>query len=237
MIASRIQTLWIGPKLKPIHTASLKSFLNHHHEIHFYCYEPVEGIPDGITVKDASEILPSHQIFSYQQGPGKGSFSAFSNIFRYALLFKKGGIWVDTDIFCLTPWNFDSTPYLFASETLTTESERITASCVIKTPPESPLMKYCWEESLKHSPESLQWGQIGPQLLNRAVHQFGLTSFIRPSWEFCALGWDETELLSNPQHFWQPPRRAMGLHLNHEMLRRASADLNESILRTLEQWK
>jgi hypothetical protein len=236
MSATALQTLWVGSQLKPLHTEALKSFVKYHHQVELYCYEFVEAVPEGVVIKDAADILPKENIFQYKKGPGKGSFSAFSNVFRYALLFKKGGIWIDTDVFCLAEWNFDSVPYVFASETLTTETDRITASCVIKTPPQSPVMKYCWEESLKISPDHLEWGQIGPKLLNQAVQRFGLASYIRPSWEFCALGWDETDLLTDPQSLWRPPQKALGLHLNHEMLRRSHRDFDEQLLSKLKKW-
>ncbi|NDC23305.1 MAG: hypothetical protein EB078_13380, partial [Proteobacteria bacterium] len=60
--------------------------------------------------------------------------------------------------------------------------------------------------------------------------------YIRPSWEFCALGWDETELLTHSESLWQPPQKALGLHLNHEMLRRSQRDFDDQLLSKLDQW-
>lgn len=231
-----IQTLWIGAELKPLHTACLNSFLIRGHKVDLYCYERVGGVPKGVNFKDASEILPSQSVFAYQKGPGKGSFSAFSNIFRYALLFERGGIWADTDIFCLKPFSFESRSYVFSSETLTSESERIVASCFIKTPPQTPLMRYCLDESLTKDKNLLEWGEIGPQLLHRAVSHFQLENFIVPTWSFCALGWDEPELILDPDSIWSPPEQSIGLHLNHEILRRAQADSTPEILEKLRKW-
>ena len=230
-----VQTLWIGPALKPLHTECLLSFLIQGHSVDLYCYEKVLGVPSGVNLRSAAEILPSDSIFAYQRGPGKGSFSAFSNIFRYALLLKKGGTWVDTDMFCLKPWTF-SEPYTFASETIRTEKERILASCLISCPPRSSLMRYCLEEAYQLKSKALNWGEIGPQLLTRAVKKFRLDHYIRRSWEFCALGWDETELLTDPDSSWRPPQKALGIHLNHEMLRRHQQDTNSRILDRLRGW-
>ena len=236
MSVSTFQTLWIGPCLKPLHVECLKSFLRSGHSIDLYVYEAVQEVPSGINLKDAHCILPSKSIFTYQKGPGKGSFSAFSNLFRYTLLFERGGIWIDTDVFCLRPWEIEKHPYLFASETLGIEQRRITASCVIKTPPQSEIMRYCQLQALQHSVKNLEWGQIGPVLLNHAVNKFELTQFIRPSWEFCALSWDEPELLLDPSSPWKPPKRASGLHLNHEILRRTKKDVAPEILGKLQKW-
>ena len=236
MPSKTVQTLWIGQQLKPLHRECLKSFLHFGHTVDLYTYDEVEGVPKGVLLKNAEAILPRDSVFAYQKGPGKGSFSAFSNIFRYALLFERGGIWIDTDVFCLKPWEFENHDYLFASETLRTEQLRTTASCVIKVPPRAPVMQYCRDEALKQARDTIEWGEIGPNLLNRAVHRFGLSSYIRPSWEFCALGWDETELLTDPKSIWRPPQRALALHLNHEILRRASNDFNYDVLKKIQQW-
>ena len=40
-------------------------------------------------------------MFSYTDGFARGSFSAFSNLFRFKMLFEKGGIWSDPDVLCL----------------------------------------------------------------------------------------------------------------------------------------
>ncbi|NBT58795.1 hypothetical protein EBT16_08435, partial [bacterium] len=160
MSAATLQTLWIGAQLKPLHTACLESFLRFGHTIDLYSYEAVNGVPPGIQLKNAESILPAKKIFAYQKGPGKGSFSAFSNLFRYTLLFERGGVWIDTDVFCLKRWDLEGPDYLFASETLGSEQARITASCVMKAPPRADVMGYCREQALGCSLKTLEWGQI-----------------------------------------------------------------------------
>ena len=65
----------------------------HGNEYHLYTYGNVEGIPEGTIVKNANEIIPKKNIFTYKNG----SYSAFSNLFRFTMLYKRGGCWVDTD--------------------------------------------------------------------------------------------------------------------------------------------
>lgn len=230
-----VKTLWIGGVLKPLHLECLSSFLRHGASVELYGYDTIPNLSPGILLKDAQEILPRSEIFSYQIGPGKGSYSAFSNIFRYALLLKKGGVWIDTDMFCLRPWKFTE-PYSFASETTRTETQRIVASCMIHCPKNSKLMEFCLDESYRLKSKDLQWGEIGPQLLSRAVKQLNLESYIHPSWEFCSVGWDEAELLYRPDSAWSPPQRAFAVHLNHEMLRRSQQDFNSEVVNRLNRW-
>ena len=102
-MAEIINSLWIGRPLGLIEQLSIASFLRNGCEYHLYCYEKIEGVPAGAIVRDASEILPASEIFYYSHGLGKGSVAAFANLFRYKLLFKRGGWWMDTDMVCLRP--------------------------------------------------------------------------------------------------------------------------------------
>src|SRR5687768_4377244 len=105
-----IQSLWIGKSLSVMERLSISSFLKNGHPFHLYVYEAVKGIPEGVTIKDASDVLPTDKIFiSFD------SYAHFSDIFRYKLLLEKGNYWVDTDIICMKPFT-RSTDYVFASE-------------------------------------------------------------------------------------------------------------------------
>src|ERR1700675_312106 len=107
-----IQSLWVGPRLSAMERLSITSFLKNGHSYILYVYGPVEGVPEGVELKDANEILPSAAIFTY---PDYATYSGFSNFFRYKLLLERGGWWVDTDIICLKPFIFDA-EFVFSSE-------------------------------------------------------------------------------------------------------------------------
>ena len=53
-----IQSLWIGDSLSVMERLSLSSFLKNGHEVHLYTYGGVKGVPAGVVVKDAAEIVP-----------------------------------------------------------------------------------------------------------------------------------------------------------------------------------
>jgi hypothetical protein len=218
-----VQGLWIGRPLSLIEQLSITSFLTNGHEFHLYCYEDVRGLPPGVEVKDANEILPASGIFSYQRGSGRGSVSAFSNIFRYKLLLERGGWWCDVDTVCVRPFDFGE-PALFAGEAIRTGTQ--TASCVIKLPPGHVVAEMCYDVARAADRASLKWGEIGPKLLMRAVVRYGLLDLVMRPEVFCPIPywhWD-TLLAANPQ----PGLASLNgnthaLHLWHERWRRAGA--------------
>jgi len=97
-----IQSLWVGECLTKVERLSIQSFLANGHDYHLYVYSHVDGIPAGVTVKDASSVIPAGSIFRI-----KGSLSIFADWFRQELLFAHGGYWADLDIVCLKPLRFD----------------------------------------------------------------------------------------------------------------------------------
>jgi hypothetical protein len=176
MTASNIvQSFWIGPRLSSLHVLGIRSFLAHGHEYHLYTFDEIENVPEGVRVLDASRLFSRENVFTYQEGFGKGSYSAFSNEFRYRLLYEHGGWWVDTDVVCLKPFDFDA-DFVFACER-TPEQTLTTASCVIKSPARSAYLAYCLEVCAAADKAALRWGEIGPRLMHAAVTRFDLARY------------------------------------------------------------
>ena len=98
-----IQCLWIGGPLSKMEQLCLKSFIDNQHVVHLYTYGEVENIPEGVIIKDGNEIVSEDKIFKYKNG----SYSAFSNYFRFHLLYKMGGYWADADLLCVKPFYLD----------------------------------------------------------------------------------------------------------------------------------
>ena len=99
---SPIQSLWIGDPLSNLEKLCIQSFMDNGHEFHLYTYGEIGGIPEGTIIKDGNEILPASDIF-YTRSK---YIAPFSDWFRYALLAKRGGFWVDMDTVCIKPFDF-----------------------------------------------------------------------------------------------------------------------------------
>lgn len=219
-----IQSLWIGDRLSTMERLCIASFLYHGHSFHLYTYSHVENLPEGTIIKDANEILPSKLVFTCQHG----SYAAFADIFRYKLLLEKGSYWVDTDVICLQPFD-DDIDYIFASERLehsTSDSSIHITNCVIKSPPSSTIMKYCYEKSLQKDPNTIEWGEIGPKLIQKAVNKFHMNSNVANPEKFCPIDYWNWNQLTDPIIDKHIPSDSKAIHLWNEMWRKNNIDKN-----------
>ena len=187
-----VQSLWIGRSLSLMEQLSINSFLRHGHMFHLYTYNPVDGVPEGVIIKDANEIIHLDSL-DYKRFP---KLALFSDFFRYKLLWERGGWWVDTDTICLRPFDFSS-EYVFSSEA-TKEGSAHTNNGNIKVPKGSPIMGYCWHKCLEMKIDGEQWLPCGPSLIQSAVKVFELQKHVKPPQIFCPVPWWEANKFSTP---------------------------------------
>jgi hypothetical protein len=209
-----IQSLWIGGELSPMEQLSIASFLHHGHTFDLYVYDEVTNVPAGTTLRDANEILPRARIFRYRE---HDTVSGFSNYFRYRMLLERGGWWVDTDVVCLRPFDFES-DHVFASEA--TRDGSTPTSCVIRAPRGSAAMQLAWERCDARDVTSLGWGETGPRLVKEIVRDCALDQFVQPPEVFCPVpffAW-RTIVEGPPPQF---PGATRAIHLWNDMWRRA----------------
>jgi hypothetical protein len=219
-----VNSLWIGDRLSNLEILSIVSHLKVGHLYTLWTYGHVARIPDGVTVRDAREIMPESDVFAYEIGEGKGSYSACSNLFRYKLLSELDVWWVDTDVVALRPFSF-SEPVVFASERNRNGSPTPT-TCVIKMNRMVACDCYNLARQIASDRSNLAWGTIGPKLLTRIVFTWpfdDLSQYIQSPDTFCPVNWFDAEFdppVSNPSSL----ERSYAVHLWHEMWRRRGLD-------------
>jgi len=98
-----IQGLWVGERLTDLHRMCVESFLARGHGFALYTYGDVANLPIGVTLRDASRLVPSSLIYQFD-----GSYAGFSDLFRNKLLHENGGWYVDLDIYCLRPFDVEA---------------------------------------------------------------------------------------------------------------------------------
>ena len=218
-----IQSLWIGDDLTNLEKLCIQSFLDNGHEFHLYTYAEIGGIPvsGGLIVKDGNEILPEKKIFQCEGG----SYAAFADWFRYALLTAKGGAWVDMDMVCLKPFDFGYNAVFFAGD-----NEVLCTTAVIGAPTNHPLMVAMMDEcNAVPNKDGCKWGAVGgPRVLSETVAEMGYENSVKPFYYFMPLTASQWYLpldktFAESTDFFSG---SYAIHLYNEMLRKAGLDKN-----------
>lgn len=212
--------LWIGSRLSPLERACIVSFMQRGHGFDLYTYEPVEGVPEGCRIVTAESIVPRERVFVQAAGEGQGSVAGFSDLFRYELLLRQGGWWVDLDVFCL------SAALPEEEVVIARQGPMVVNGAVLKFPPGHPLIAAA-RTACDTKASECAWGEIGPDLLTRLVREMDLQSAVLPPQTFYPIDWPHYWAVLDPRRSADVLQRMHGascLHLWNEMLRRIQID-------------
>lgn len=178
------QFLWVGPGLAPLESACIRSFVEVGYEVHLYAYDALNAVPDGVTMKDANEILDRDKIF-LGAGTNGGSYAPFADRFRYHLLYKKGGWWFDTDHFAISLLPEPKSLRVSSQwEGVQGQYANVGAIWCVPGDPKVGWLKDTCEEILE-SGQPLEYTQLGPGLMNEMIKRFECPEIVAPWWEFC----------------------------------------------------
>lgn len=101
-----LTSLWVGQELTYVERLSIQSALAHGHRYNLYSYEPAKlrGVPAGVEVRDAAEVMPQEKMISYAECNNGVALGA--NLWRYHMLEMGLGCWVDLDLVFVKPIDF-----------------------------------------------------------------------------------------------------------------------------------
>ena len=213
-----IQSLWVGKALSPMEILCIHSYLAHGHEFHLYVYNHVANIPGQTIVKDANEIIPKDKIYV----DAFGGYVNLSNQFRYTMLHKIGGWWVDMDTVCLKPFDFDE-DFVFSSETSDPYNRNLVNTTYIKSFPGAKFLEDCLDFLEYRGHENIHWGELGVNLISRMIFRNRLGKFVRPPECFCPVSpYQIHRLIRDTDELI--PESAYAVHWWHELWRRGQID-------------
>jgi len=197
----------------------LTSFVEQGKKFDLYTYDGSLSVPDGVTLRDASEIYPEGEVFTYQSGPGEGSVAVFADFFRYKLLYERGGWWVDTDV-VYTGAPVPDDDFYFGRQS----PSKIT-NTVTKLPKESPIAKGLLGEvrSIGKEKASRTWGKTGPKLFTQVLRETGYASEAKPKSYAYPIPWGDAKVSYLPRRREEIEEKLEGspfFHLWNEILGR-----------------
>jgi len=206
-----VNSMYIGINLTNIEHICLKSFVEMGHSVHLYVYDPVGNVPKGVKQKDASKYVSKDLIYENNVNP-KNLFSSFSDIFRYTMLYREGGWWIDTDAYCVKPFDFKQT-YIFPTE-INWDGEQMPCSGVIKVPPKSEIMRVAISESWKivRRDQNHEWADIGPLMMGSLVDKLSLKKYRLPYNYFMPFSWRYIEELLTEKEPPSLPENCYSVH-------------------------
>lgn len=220
----------------------VSSFLANGHEFHLYTYSPITGVPRGVIIKDAHNIIKKWQIFTCN-----GSYALFADWFRWKLLNEMGGYWVDMDVICLKPFDFTDEIVFGMQDSWSPNIG------VLKFPPNHDLTSFMIHRCEEHygfkepirkqiknilrrilwgnRKDDLPWGHAGgPTGFREALEKFGLLGLGKPVPTFYPVHYNHWQDIFTPvQHENSTDLSCShGLHFWNELVRCSSLDKNSS---------
>lgn len=171
-----VGTLWIGARLSFLEQLCLQSYVDHGQRIVLFTYGEVAGVPRGVEIRDAGQVMGGDRILRVQRGRAalRGSPALHADMFRLRMLAATDLIWADTDAYALRP--------LVADDGWLVGQRRGRAlNGVLRLPRTSHALRLLIDgidgrvilPGLRGDPESLRWGAAGPEALNLALDLTG----------------------------------------------------------------
>jgi hypothetical protein len=219
-IAQTFRGFWHGSSLGPYQLLCLQSFVAQGHRVEVFSYDRDLAVPSWITRRDAREILPGDNVLHYRSGLGAGSPALHADLFRYAMLHRLGGWWVDLDVVMLRPDPI-SDAVVIGYEPRPGQGVN---NAIMRIPRGHPLLAEAVDRCVALGENVAFWGQTGPTLLSELVNKYDLSRSCQPSKILYPVVWDDLAGLFDPalcdemQHCCAA---SWFLHLKNEIWREA----------------
>ena len=177
-----------------------------------YTYEPVDGVPEGVELRDAAAIVPAARLIRHHTG----SLALFSDLFRFELQRLGLGIWIDCDVYFLGALD-GAQPYLFGRE-----DAHFINTGVLRIPGDSALLadligifdqrEIPFWLPLRHrvlawlrraltgrtAIERMPWGAAGPKALTALAARHGVAHLAQPPAAFCPVSYRDARWILDP---------------------------------------
>jgi len=247
---SYINCFWQGAALGDLEQICLLSMLRQNYKVRLFCYEPIANAPAGIDIADAKEIMPRQELLVHR---ATGSPALGTNKFRYLIMKKGLGIWLDTDVLVIKPlpkaddyifgWQDDhlicsAVFYLPQNSSVVSEICEFVSQQYPIPPFYDEVIRFDLEQKAKlgHPVDvrDLPWGVYGPQALTYFVRKNNLIQFARPTEVFYPLHFTQADALVSSKYEVSEliTTSTVAVHLWNQALRYPPTTVGQPVLET-----
>lgn len=165
-----VQSLWLSDTLSLNEMMCIMSYVYNGHQFHLYTYTQIDNAPSECIIHNANDILEKNEEISEHD---------FTQLFKYKVLYEKGGYWTDMDMICINKLNFVE-PYIFSSELMiNTANKSLINSSIIKCPPKSEYALFSYNTYLS------KCGDNPAKFMTDCVKKYGLEMYVKHWTTFC----------------------------------------------------
>jgi glycosyltransferase involved in cell wall biosynthesis len=173
------------------------------HPVRVWSYTPqkLEFLkPHGIEIRAADDVVPRSL---FDRIVARSEIRYFSDVFRYAVLYEHGGLWMDSDVVMLRPFPFRG-EYFFNLQWRTgTKPEHYICGNVMYAEPFSHHLRALYETAIDRALESRGWefGIVGPKLLSNYIASeagAALRDWVFSPMLFNPIDWTEIDRFDKP---------------------------------------
>jgi glycosyltransferase involved in cell wall biosynthesis len=172
----------------------------------------------GVQVAAADEVVPQAL---FERVLARSEIRYFSDIFRYAVLYEHGGLWMDTDVVLLRPFPFRGAYFFNLQWRAGAAGEHFICGNVIYAKPFSPHIRRLYERAIALFFDKTEgkFGDVGPKLLSDYVASdegAELRKWVFSPMFFNSIDWTETHRFDRPvgeAALYLNDERVFGVHL------------------------
>lgn len=220
---------WAKGPVSELEHLCMKSFVDKNYNLLVWSYDDGLLIPRGASLRDANLVIEESKLFLNR----KGSYAGFSDLFRYKVLSRFGGLYSDTDVVAIRPSeDLPERQFLVTEYTKkNTFTPYINGNVIYNPfPARGNVIDLALAYARRFPKADIRWSEIGPDLLSAIVSIYPLHNFII-----------QPPIFANPVPWWECPQKLLqdefdGLdencfffHCYNETWRRAGIDKNEAV--------
>jgi hypothetical protein len=186
-----VRTLWQGGHIGAYQLLCLRSFVDRGHRVEVFSFDPALDLPDWIERKNAADIVPAERVLRYL--PEERRSAIHANLFRYALLHRLGGWWVDPDVLLLRT-ELPAGDLFFSGPT----EFNVVSTAAIKFPGGHPVLADALVRTTPFEETIADWDKAGAPVLSRCLAASGILGSMQPLESVSPISWFDVQNLFDP---------------------------------------